>query len=94
MPPSAGYELQQPDHPLPLFENPRGQTGGVRPRASGDAVLDPDAGLLCHGSIQSRRQRSTSISLDVCLGARATDILPELMAHTRVAPLITLARGA
>ena len=39
----AGNELDRPDPLLlPLLEQSRGQTGGVRARPSGDAVLDTD----------------------------------------------------
>jgi len=38
----AGHDLDGSDHVLHLLEQPRRQTGGVRERPSGDAVLDPD----------------------------------------------------
>jgi hypothetical protein len=36
----AGHDLERLDTLLPLFEQPRRQTGGVRERPSRDAVLD------------------------------------------------------
>jgi hypothetical protein len=41
-------DLDDADCVLPLLENARHQTGSVRPRASGDAVLDPDVVALDH----------------------------------------------
>ena len=49
----ARNDLERLDHALPLREHPRHQTGGVRQRASGNAVLDPDAVSSGHGRIQS-----------------------------------------
>ena len=40
--------LYSAENVLPLLENPRCQTGGVGPRPSGDAVLDPDVLALSH----------------------------------------------
>ena len=40
-PAGAGHDLDGFELLLPLLENPRRQTGGVRERPSGDAVLDP-----------------------------------------------------
>jgi hypothetical protein len=39
-PVGPSHDLDDPDLGLPLLECPRHQTGGVRQRASGDAVLD------------------------------------------------------
>jgi hypothetical protein len=36
----AGHNLDGSDHVLHLLEQPRRQTGGVRERPSGDAILD------------------------------------------------------
>ena len=36
---------------LPLLENPRRQTGGVRERPSGDAIFDADPMAIDHESI-------------------------------------------
>jgi hypothetical protein len=44
----ARDELDGPDDVLPLLENARRQTGGVRTRPSGDAVLDPQVVTLGH----------------------------------------------
>jgi hypothetical protein len=44
----AGHDLDGSDHVLHLLEQPRRQTGGVRERPSGDAVLDPDVVPFCH----------------------------------------------
>jgi hypothetical protein len=41
-PARAGHDLDGPDVVLEVLEQPRRQTGGVRERPSGDAVLDPD----------------------------------------------------
>jgi hypothetical protein len=38
----AGHDLDGADNVLPLLEQPRRQTGGVRERPSGDAILDAD----------------------------------------------------
>jgi len=39
----SGHELDGVELLLPLLENPRRQTGSVRERSSGNAVLDPYA---------------------------------------------------
>jgi hypothetical protein len=44
----SGDDLDDTDYVLPLLEDARHQTGGVGPRASGDAVLDPDVVALDH----------------------------------------------
>jgi hypothetical protein len=44
----AGHDLDGLDVVLPLLEQPRRQTGGVRERPSGDAVLDADVVPFCH----------------------------------------------
>ena len=44
------HDLHSPDRVFPLLEDLRRQTGGVRPRPSGNAVLDPDVVALYHGS--------------------------------------------
>ena len=49
----AGHDLDRADLVFQLLENPHRQTGGVRQRASGNAVLDPDVGPCCHAPIQS-----------------------------------------
>ena len=49
----SGHDLERLDLVLHLLENPHRQTDGVRQRASGDAVLDPDAMSFGHGCIQS-----------------------------------------
>ena len=51
----AGHDLERVDLVLHLLENPHRQTGGVRQRASGNAVLDANAVSCCHDPIQSLR---------------------------------------
>jgi hypothetical protein len=41
-PARAGHDLHGSDDVLELLKQPRRQTGGVRERPSGDAVLDPN----------------------------------------------------
>jgi hypothetical protein len=50
-PVGAGHDLDRLDAVLPLLEQSRRQTGGVRERASGDAVLDPDVVPVSHEGI-------------------------------------------
>ena len=45
------HDLDGTDRLLPLLEDPRRQTGGVRKRSSGDAVLDAHVVALRHCSI-------------------------------------------
>ncbi len=45
-----GHDLDAADALLELLENLRRQTGGVRERASGDAVLDADPRPVAHVS--------------------------------------------
>ena len=47
----SGHELDAFELLLPLLENPRRQTGGVRERPSGNAVLDPDVVPVRHEDI-------------------------------------------
>jgi hypothetical protein len=47
-PARARHDLDCADHVLPLLEDGRRQTGGVRPRPSGDAVLDADVVAFGH----------------------------------------------
>ena len=47
-PAGSGHDLDAVELLLPLLENPRRQTGGVRERSSGNAVLDPYAVPLRH----------------------------------------------
>ena len=51
----SGHDLDAAELLLPLLENPRRQTGGVRERSSGNAVLDPDAVSLRHEGILANR---------------------------------------
>lgn len=53
----ARDDLDPRDVVLVLLENPRRQTGGVRERASGDAVLDAHVRLLGHGAERTRLDR-------------------------------------
>ena len=41
-PARAGHDLHGSDHVLKFLEQPRRQTGGVRERPSGNAILDAD----------------------------------------------------
>jgi len=50
----AGNHLDNGERVLPLLQDPRRQTGGVRQCPSGDAVLDPDA-VIVHRSDSSTR---------------------------------------
>jgi hypothetical protein len=50
-PVGAGHDLDGADLGLPLLENPRRQTGGVRKRPSGNAVLDSDVVPVGHEEI-------------------------------------------
>ena len=62
----ARHDLDGADRLLPLLEDPRRQTGGVRKRSSGDAVLDADVVTLRHCSILSPRspgRRSKDVEL-------------------------------
>jgi hypothetical protein len=52
-PTGAGHDLDGFDAVLPLLEQPRRQTGGVRERPSGDAVLDSHVG---HVRILARKE--------------------------------------
>jgi hypothetical protein len=51
----AGHDLDGFDLVLPLLENPRRQTGSVRARPSGDAVLDADPMAIDHESILAHK---------------------------------------
>ena len=53
----AGHDLDDTDRVLPLLEDARHQTGGVSPRPSGDAVLDPDVVALRHRFDSTTRRR-------------------------------------
>lgn len=46
-----GHDLDGAELLLPLLEQPRRQTGGVRERPSGDAVLDANVAAVGHGLI-------------------------------------------
>ena len=47
----ARHDLERADDVFPVLENRRRQTGGVRLRASGDAVLDPHVMSVGHRAI-------------------------------------------
>jgi hypothetical protein len=51
----ARHHLERADDVLPVLENRRRQTGGVRLRPSGDAVLDPDVMSVGHLGDSRRR---------------------------------------
>ena len=44
----TGHDLERGERSLPLLENARRQTGGVRERPSGNAVLDPNVASFSH----------------------------------------------
>jgi hypothetical protein len=46
----ARYHLDRCDGRFQLLENPRRQTDGVRPRASGHAILDANQRRTSHGN--------------------------------------------
>jgi hypothetical protein len=46
-----GHDLDDADLLFPLLEQPRRQTGGVRERPSGDAVLDANMVAVGHERI-------------------------------------------
>jgi hypothetical protein len=52
----ARHDLDCADRVLPLLEDPRRQTGGVRERSSGDAVLDADVATFRHLMASLRRR--------------------------------------
>jgi hypothetical protein len=51
----AGDDLDGADRVFPLLEDSRRQTGGVRQRASRDAVLDADMSAIRHDAILAGR---------------------------------------
>ena len=53
----ARDDLDGADRVLPLLEDPRRQTGGVRERSSGDAVLDADVVTFRHHGDSVRPKR-------------------------------------
>ena len=59
-PVGASHDLDGADRLLPLLEDPRRQTGGVRSRPSGDAILDPDVMSLGHRAIVSDERPHTT----------------------------------
>jgi hypothetical protein len=82
----AGDDLDDRAVVLVLLEQSRRQTGGVVPRPSGDAVLDPDAVRLGHRSIltlggqPAARSRRPLVMLDVAQREPGGEIL-ELRLH-------------
>ena len=52
------HDLDGADRVFPILEDPRRQTGGVRERTSGDAVLDADVVTFRHrgDSVRPRRR--------------------------------------
>jgi hypothetical protein len=62
-PAHAGHDLHGSNHVLPLLEQPRRQTGGVRERPSGDAIFDSNVVPVRHKPIFSdARARARSAS--------------------------------
>jgi hypothetical protein len=51
-----GHDLDDTDLVFPLLEQPRRQTGGVRERPSGDAVLDADVVAVGHERIVAQQE--------------------------------------
>ncbi len=64
-----GNHLDDADCFLPLLEDSRRQTGGVGPRPSGYAVLDPDVVAPSHRFDSSTRRL-------LCVGAREKRVAP------------------
>jgi hypothetical protein len=60
----SGDNLDDLDDVFPFLEDARRQTGGVGPRPSRDAILDPDLMALAHrfDSITRPRARADSLS--------------------------------
>ena len=79
----SGHQLDGADALLELFENLRRQTDGVRPRASGDAVLDADARAL-----RSRLRGSVL----TCLLEPGLDAVPRVDLVLALRPAVALAR--
>ena len=52
-----GHDLDDAELGFPLLEQPRRQTGGVRKRPSGDAVLDPNVVAVGHRRIVANETR-------------------------------------
>ena len=63
-----GHDLDDGDLLFPLLEQPRRQTGGVRERPSGDAVLDANVVAVAHERIVSE----TSVSATGRMAGMAT----------------------
>jgi hypothetical protein len=73
-PAGAGHDLDGFELLLPLLENPRRQTGGVRERPSGDAVLDPYPMAFRHARIVA----------ELAYGARAKRASPSPVATNSI----------
>ena len=63
--PRAGDELDGTDSSFELFEDARCQTDSVRPRASGNAVLDANDGAVSHERMLLTRYRVRGVELSV-----------------------------
>jgi hypothetical protein len=64
-----GNDLDGIQNCFPFLQDPRDQTGRVRERASGDAVLDPDTMVRSH--------RSIVLSLGLCFGGEVMPLMDE-----------------
>ena len=75
----ARYVLDRAEVVLVLFEQSSHQTGGLRPRSSGDAVLDPNP-VVGHPAILtgSRRTRAGFLPSNALGGPmpRAAGVIP------------------
>ena len=60
-----GHDLDDADLVLPLLEEPRRQTGGVRKRSSGDAVLDANVAAVGHERIVSETMTGMATMADL-----------------------------
>jgi hypothetical protein len=60
-----GHDLDGADLVLPLLEQPRRQTGGVRERSSGDAVLDANVAAVGHERIVSETMARMATMADL-----------------------------
>jgi hypothetical protein len=86
----ARHNLERGDDVFPVLENRRRQTGGVRLRPSGDAVLDPD--VVSVGHLGDSRRRLPVARRVERLVHEAVRELVVLATHGRVGDAMDLAR--
>ena len=89
MPFAPGTTSSVRDDVFPVLEDPRRQTGGVRLRPSGDAVLDPDVVSVGHRAILAETTVAGCVER---LVHEAVGELVVLTAHGRVGDPTDLAR--